>query len=266
MSGKRLRISKFFNRESGAGLLVPIDHGLTIGPVSGLRTLSEIGSWINNRHLGGIIAHKGMVERLARADLIRGLPVMVHLNGMTSMAPCPDTKELVTRVEHAIRLGADAVSIQVNFDGDNEAHNLTMLGAVVDEAERFGMPVLTMLYDKAKIGDKQAKHARLRHLIRLTLELGTDALKLAAPESVSEVAELLEDAFDDTAVFFAGGPLCSDDELFSLARAVSGYEWVGLCVGRNVFQRPSPSKVIGELHNILAMGRAGGREALASVA
>jgi class I fructose-bisphosphate aldolase/fructose-bisphosphate aldolase/2-amino-3,7-dideoxy-D-threo-hept-6-ulosonate synthase len=250
MSGKQIRWNRFHYPQTGVGMIVPIDHGLTIGPVEGLNNVSEISQWIGHEAITGVIAHKGMVERLSARGLLSGTGVMVHLNGMSSLSPTPDRKEMLTSVESAVRLGADGVSVQVNFDGKNDAHNLALLGGVVDSASRFGLPVLTMLYDKVQAqGD--AKLKRLRHLMRITIELGSDAIKIAAPESTAEIPHILEGLCEDTSVFFAGGPLCSDTELFELARAAIENGGAGLCVGRNVFQRPCPAETLTRLGGIL---------------
>jgi class I fructose-bisphosphate aldolase/fructose-bisphosphate aldolase/2-amino-3,7-dideoxy-D-threo-hept-6-ulosonate synthase len=187
---KKIRWSRFLDRHSGRGIIVPIDHGLTIGPLPGLDGMAQVARWIVHPGITGVIAHKGMVERLGSRDLLRGVGVMVHLNGMTSLAPEPDRKERLTSIEAALRLGADAVSLQLNFDGTNDAHNLTQLGAVVDEAQRHGLPVLTMLYDKVACDGEEQRTKRLRQLTRACVELGTDALKLAAPADASQLAAL----------------------------------------------------------------------------
>lgn len=248
---KKIRWSRFLDRKSGRGIIVPIDHGLTAGPLEGLDSMAQIARWITHPGITGVIAHKGMVERLGGRDLLRGLGVIIHLNGMTSIAPRPDRKERLTSVDAALRLGADAVSLQLNFDGANDAHNLTQLGGVVDEAQRHGLPVLTMLYDKVPCDDQAARVQRLRHLMRACVELGTDALKLAAPAVLSEVPVLLAGVQEHTAVFFAGGSLCSEEEMLRLAREVADCGAAGLCVGRNVFQRESAEGFLTRLQQVL---------------
>ena len=176
---------------------------------------------------------------------------MVHLNGMTSLAARPDQKERLTSVEAAARLGADAVSLQINFDGTNDAHNLTQLGATVDEAQRHGLPVLTMLYDKAPSADRTARIQRLRHLMRASVELGTDALKLAAPSVLSDLPALLSGVKEHTAVFFAGGAMSSDDQILRLAREAVAAGAAGLCAGRNVFQREDAGELLGRLESAI---------------
>lgn len=248
---KKIRWSRFLSPRSSRGIIVPIDHGLTIGPIPGLESLRRIESWINHPGITGVIAHKGMVERLGGRGLLQGRGVMIHLNGMTSVATAPNSKEMLTTVERAVRLGADAVSLQVNFDGTNDAHNLTLLGAVVDEADRFGLPVLTMLYDKVTTLPAEQSMARLRHLVRACVELGTDALKLAAPKDLSQIPAMLDGVQEHTAVFFAGGELCGETELLELARAVVRHGATGLCAGRNVFQREPAAPMLTRLQEAL---------------
>lgn len=261
---KKIRWSRFLHPQSGRGIIVPIDHGLTIGPIPGLDSLRRIESWIQHPGITGVIAHKGMVERIGGRGWLQGRGVMIHVNGMTSLASAPNNKELLTSVERAVRLGADAVSLQINFDGTNDAHNLRLLGTVVDEADRFGLPVLTMLYDK--VSDVRAEQglARLRHLARACVELGTDALKLSAPKDLSHIPALLDGVQEHTAVFFAGGELCGDEELLELAKTVVLHKASGLCIGRNVFQREAAPVMLSRLQEVVLEGRHEGRHAPAA--
>ncbi|WP_428266996.1 class I fructose-bisphosphate aldolase [Haliangium sp.] len=250
-AGKLLRLSRFRYRGSQRGLIVPIDHGLTLGPVDGLVSVARIGAWLTHHGVTGIIAHKGLIERLASRNMLGRLGVMMHLNGMSSLASKPDTKQLLTRVDTAVRLGVDGVSVQLNYDGDNDPHNMQLLGAVVDEAQRFGLPVLTMLYDKVESADPRARIARLRHLMRISIELGSDALKLAAPSNPDELPLILDGLCEDIPIFFAGGSLSSDEQLLSMTRLAATHGASGLCMGRNVFQRESADLLLDRLSRIL---------------
>ena len=251
-AGKRIRWSRFVDERTGRGLIVPIDHGLTLGPLPGLDTIERMARFVAHPAVTGIIAHKGLVERLGNRGLLGRAGVMVHLDGMTSIAEHPDRKEALTTVESAIRLGADAVSVQLNFDGQCDAHNLRLLGRITDEARAFGLPVLTMLYDKVPTESATARVARQRHLIRACVELGTDALKLAAPQDLAEIPALLEGVEEHTAVFFAGGQVRSERDLFDLAESAVAAGAAGLCAGRNVFQREDVGATLARLREILS--------------
>lgn len=243
--GKDLRMGRFRRPGSRLGLLVPIDHGLTIGPVAGLGSTGEIGRWIRHPAIDGVIGHKGLIERLARAGHLTGRGVMVHLNGMTTLAAQPDRKEMVTGIDAALRLGADAVSVQVNFDGVSDAHNLGLLGQVVDRAHDIGLPVLAMVYDKVEA--PEARTPRMRHLLRVAIELGADAVKIGAPATEADLAELLAGASEDVPIYLAGGPRRSLEEFLALARIALAHGAAGLCAGRNVFERPDPAAALDQL-------------------
>lgn len=251
MVGKKLRMSRFHYRNSKRGLIVPIDHGLTLGPIEGLSSVREIGGWIQNPAICGVVAHKGLAERLAAAGLLRGLGLMIHLNGMASFSYTADTKQRLTSIETALRLAADGVSFQVNFDGKNDVENLQTMGRVVDEASDYGLPVLGMVYDKVKNEERGKRVKRLRHLVRVSIELGCDAVKLAPPNDLSEVEELVDGLAEDIQIYFAGGDLGSADKLYEQARAYVDLGASGLCVGRNVFQRPDAHRILNELKDIL---------------
>jgi fructose-bisphosphate aldolase, class I len=250
-SGKTLRWSRFFARESGRALIVPIDHGLTLGPISGLSGVREIAGWIRDPAIDGVVAHKGMIGHLAGAGLLSGRGVMLHLNGMTSIGEQPDTKHRVTSVETAVRLGADAVSVQVNFAPHNHAHNLALLGQVVDEADAYALPVMAMVYPATPAEGDAATMRLHRHFLRIAYELGVDAIKTAAPVNFEDVHELLDGIGEHLPVLFSGGSLQSDEHLIGLAKTVAGSSAKGLCAGRNVFQHRDPGALLTQVRHEL---------------
>ena len=265
-AAKKIRQKRFLNQVTGKGIIIPIDHGLTLGPLKGIETTGHMAHWLRSPHINGVIAHKGMIERLAERGCLTG-GVMVRLNGMTSLASASDTKEMLTSVAAAARLGADAVSVQVNFTGENDRHNLILLGAVADEAAALGLPLLTMLYDKGPLVTEKKRILRQRHLLRAAIELGTDMLKISMP-NVAEVAPLLEDLQEEALIFVAGGQVADEGELLAQVSTALHYGAAGVCVGRNVFERSNPAEFLAMLaatihgHHSLAPGGAETKKAL----
>ena len=41
MIGKKIRMERIIDRNSGRTVIVPMDHGVTVGPIDGLINLSE---------------------------------------------------------------------------------------------------------------------------------------------------------------------------------------------------------------------------------
>ncbi|TDR79754.1 class I fructose-bisphosphate aldolase [Paludibacterium purpuratum] len=244
MARKR-RWSRFVDRQSGKALIVPIDHGLTLGPLEGLNRVEEVQRWLDPDVVSGIVAHKGFAERLGGAP---GCGLMIHLNGSLNIGETPDFKEMLTSVEAAIRLGADAVSIQANFSAVTAGHNLRMIGQAVDQAHAYGLPILCMVYDKGPMSGKDM--IPLRHFMRAAVELGVDALKVAAPENLNDIPSLVDGIQEHTPVLFAGGALADEMALLELATAVCLNGTGGICVGRNVFQRADPLATMTRLRDL----------------
>jgi len=250
--GRKIRERRILLSGTDVGLIVPIDHGLSVGPIKGISTLNEINHWINNKNISAIIAHKGTVELLTSNKILRSdAGVIVHLNGMSVLSDDPDTKQMVTDVESAVRLGADAVSLQVNFINTNFNHNFDMIGKVVDDAHKYGLPVLTMIYDNVSVDGKLEKFERMKKLTCAAVALGVDALKLSLPDHHERVGEWNAHLAGTAKVFFAGGTLMDENQLLTATAAVMRSGASGLCAGRNIFQHPEPTKLINKLADVI---------------
>lgn len=250
--GRKIRERRILLNGTDVGLIVPIDHGLSVGPIKGISSLTEINNWINNKNISAIVAHKGTVELLISNKILRSnAGIIVHLNGMSVLSDDPDTKQMVTAVESAVRLGADAVSIQLNFLNTNFNHNFDIIGRVVDDAHKYGLPVLAMIYDKVLVTGKSEKDDRMKKLTCAAVELGVDALKLSLPENNEQIDEWASHLIGTTKVFFAGGDLKDEIQLMDSTAAVMRSGASGLCAGRNIFQHPDPIKFINQLGDVI---------------
>jgi fructose-bisphosphate aldolase, class I len=264
--GRVRRWNRFVDPRGGRALIVPIDHGLTLGPIAGLHDLHAMQAWLGSGALTGTIMHKGMVERLHGASRI-GL--MIHLNGSVCIAgdagaspPDAMLKPQLTSVEEAVRLGADAVSVHLDMSPRSAVHYLPLLSRVAEQAHACGLPVLAMLYDKT---DGDLDLVRQRHFMRAAIEVGADVLKVQPPKDLQALPELLGGMQLHTPVLFAGGKLASENELLSLARATVQCGAAGLCVGRNVFQRPDPVESLMRVNHVLNQGGAHGMRAVSDL-
>lgn len=251
MLGKRRRLNRFHYPKSRRGLIVPLDHGLTVGPLPGIESVAAIQQWIGHSAICGVILHKGMAERLSAAGLLEDLGLMIHLNGMSTLSARPDTKVALASVETALRLGADAVSFQVNFDGQNDAENLSLMGRLTDQAAGYELPVLAMVYDKVPAQGREYI-SRQRHLIRIAIELGCDAIKIAPPAERDMLEEILAGAADDIEIYVAGGAQTEEQGILDLAESSLAAGATGLCIGRNVFQRPNAFSLLDKLQELVA--------------
>ncbi|MEM3060961.1 MAG: fructose-bisphosphate aldolase, partial [Candidatus Bathyarchaeia archaeon] len=111
--GKIRRLKKIF-REDKKTVIVPMDHGVSSGPIKGLENMQEIVNKLLKGRVDAIVVHRG----IAKSIDVGNAGLIVHLSGSTSLGPDPNRKVQVCSVEEAIMIGADAVSVHVNVGSD----------------------------------------------------------------------------------------------------------------------------------------------------
>jgi len=250
--GKAIRRERIFNRNTKKTIIVPLDHGFTVGPIHGLVDLRETIDRIAEGGANAVLMHKGLV-RCGHRTRGRDIGLIIHLSGSTAMSPYPNAKTLVSSVEEALKQGADAVSVHVNLGDPTERDMLKEVGLAAEKAADWGIPILAMVYARGdKIKDEYDPDV-VAHCARVGLELGADVIKVnytGDPESFSRVVEAC-----CVPVVIAGGPKLDSDRAFvqmvydSIQAGGSG-----LSVGRNVFQHRDPSKLIKALYTVVHGG------------
>ena len=102
---------------------------------------------------------------------------------------------------------------------------------------------------------------RLRHLLRATIELGTDLVKIGYDEALTKI---LADIREDVAVLVAGGQLSSQAEIFAQVSHALTAGAAGVCIGRNVFASEDPNGFLQSLAQIVH-GRMEAKESSAAL-
>ncbi|MCI4338010.1 MAG: fructose-bisphosphate aldolase [Thermoplasmata archaeon] len=211
---------------------VPMDHTVSMGPISGLEDLRAAAAALVRAGADLLIVTKGAVRQVA-PELGPSTYLGVHLSASTELSPSPDRKIRVGSAGEAVRLGADLLSVQVNFGVEGEGAMLADLGAAVEEAHALGLPVLCMTYVK---GARAASPSELQHAARAAADLGAGVVKVPYPGSPEALAALVRTT---PVPVLLGGGLRLDDEHAALERIRRALDAgiAGLCAGRNLFQR-----------------------------
>ncbi len=245
MVGKLIRIERIMNRETGRTVIVPMDHGVTVGPIEGLIDMKTTVNQVASGGANAIVIHKGLVEGGHRR---RGKDVglIIHLSGSTSLSPFPNAKTLVCTVEEAVKLGADALSIHVNIGNGTEREMLADLGWVAREARDWGMPLLAMMYPRGEKIQDEYDPTVIAHVARLGAELGADIIKVSYTGSVETFRKVV--AGCPVPVVIAGGPkMSSDRDILEMVKGSIEAGGAGVSIGRNVFQHRDPSRMVGAI-------------------
>lgn len=245
MVGKLIRLERIMNRETGRTVIVPMDHGVTVGPIEGLIDMKTTVNQVASGGANAIVIHKGLVEGGHRR---RGKDVglIIHLSGSTSLSPFPNAKTLVCTVEEAVKLGADALSIHVNIGNGTEREMLADLGWVAREARDWGMPLLAMMYPRGEKIQDEYDPKVIAHVARLGAELGADIIKVSYTGSVETFRKVV--AGCPVPVVIAGGPkMSSDRDILEMVKGAIEAGGAGVSMGRNVFQHRDPSRMVGAI-------------------
>jgi fructose-bisphosphate aldolase/2-amino-3,7-dideoxy-D-threo-hept-6-ulosonate synthase len=240
MLGKRIRIERVINRNTGKTVIVPMDHGVSMGPIDGLRDMAKTINAVAEGGANAVVLHKGVVG-FGHRGYGRDVGLIIHLSGSTKLAPDPNEKVLVCSVEEAIKLGADAVSIHINIGSKTEAEQLKKMGDITRVCMEWGMPLLAMMYPRGDGIDQYSEKA-VSLAARVGAELGADIVKTNFTGSVETFKRVVEGC--PVPVVVAGGPkMDSDEDILSMVRMAMDAGASGVAIGRNIFQAENPTKM-----------------------
>lgn len=262
MSGKTLRLKRFIAAHDGRIVILPLDHGLSCGPIPGLLRMEQAVAMGVRGGADALVLHKGMLRCL---DSLPGpLPgIFLHLSGSTQLGPDFHRKVLVATVEEAIRRGADGVSVHINLGDAHEAQMLRDLGAVGDACAVWQIPLLVMIYVRGAHAPAPVPDSAIAHAARVAAELGADIIKIPAPGDDRALADIARGSL--APLVLAGGSKVDDPGVF-LRRIESALQagFRGVAVGRNVFQHQHPEAPLRIIHRMVHDGLAAA-EALAQL-
>jgi len=246
--GKTRRLKRIMQPDNRT-VIVPMDHGVTVGPILGIENMQTVIDKLVKGNADAVLVHKGIAKRVdtGKAGLI------VMLTGVSNLNPNPNGKVQVCSVQEAIRIGADGVSVHINVGAQDEDKMLQTLGKVSEECEQFGMPLLAMMYPRGpKITSEHAPEV-VAHAARIGAELGADIIKTNYTGSIDTFKTVIESC--PIPVVIAGGPKCKSltevlQTTFDALQAGAS----GLSIGRNVFQCDNPTKITKALSSIVHQG------------
>jgi len=243
--GKRVRLNRI--TRNGRMLCIPMDHGVTVGPIKGLRRIYETIKKLERGGVTAILAHKGVLKHLPEPV---NSGIIMHASASTSLSASPNWKVQVAVVEEAIRLGADAVSVHINVGNKDEQHMLAKLGAIADACDEWGIPLIVMMYPRGENVKNPKDPEVIAHAARIGAELGADIVKVPMPSFDPEDIRLIVEGCP-APIVAAGGPKMDDDrKVLELARAVIDAGGIGVTFGRNVFQHEDPEAMARALRAI----------------
>ena len=153
MFGKKIRIERIIDRKSGKKVIIPMDHGTTMGPIKGLLDIKKAINDVVEGGANAILIHKGIVDAGHRGGG-KDVGLIVHLSASTSMSPDPSAKTLVCSVEEAIKLG------------DVRVANMIACGIYAAKKKIFGRDILISVIEHMAKGHESIIPVNIKALDR----------------------------------------------------------------------------------------------------
>ena len=239
--GKVIRLERVFNKDSEKTVIIPMDHGVSSGPLEGLKDMKKAINAVADGGANAVLVHKGIV-RHGHRGYGKDIGLIIHLSAGTSLSPDPNEKVLVTTVEEAVRMGADAVSIHVNVGADTDSEMYKDLGKVAEVCEYWGMPLIAMMYPRGRNIPDERDPEVVAHAARLGAELGADIIKTSYTGDIDSFREVVKGC--PAPIVIAGGPKTNTDEEFlQMVKDAIEAGGAGVAAGRNVFQHKDVSGI-----------------------
>lgn len=141
---------------------------------------------------------------------------------------------MIGDVEAAVAMGADAVSIHITLGHAHEREMLADFGRISTQCDRFGMPLLAMVYLDRSVAVTDKGVAAELHGVRVAQELGADVIKLADPGDDALLAEIVTSL--QVPVVVGGGARQDSAAFLQRINAMMASRISGIAVGRNIFQ------------------------------
>jgi 3-hydroxy-5-phosphonooxypentane-2,4-dione thiolase len=239
--GMKNRLSQMIR--DGRCLFLPIDHGYFQGPT---RKLEKPGETIQPLlpYCDAVFVTRGVLR--SSIDPEHTKPIILRVSGGTSMVGKDLANEgLTTSMEEAIRLNVSAVGISIFVGTEYERESLLNLAKLVDEGEKYGIPVMAVTAVGKELEKRDARYLALSS--RIAAELGARIVKTYWCENFDRVVTGCP-----VPVVIAGGPKVETErEVFEFVHDGMEKGAIGVNLGRNIWQNNHPVAMIKALRAII---------------
>ncbi|MBI4834451.1 MAG: 3-hydroxy-5-phosphonooxypentane-2,4-dione thiolase [Planctomycetes bacterium] len=240
--GTKNRLSQLIQPD-GHCFFLPIDHGYFQGPTRCLEKPDETAKPLLP-YCDALFVTRGVLR--ASIDAVKAKPIILRVSGGATMVGKDLANEgLITSIEEIIRLNATAVGISVFIGSDYEKESLLNLAKLVDDCERYGIPVMAVTAVGKELEKREARYLAL--CCRVAAELGARVVKTYWCKDFDKVVNGCP-----VPVVMAGGPQCeTEKEVLEFVYDGMQKGAIGVNLGRNIWQSPQPVAMAKALQAII---------------
>jgi len=241
--GMKNRLSRIFQPKTGKTVMLAVDHGFFQGPTTGLKDLKKTVTPLAP-HADCLFITRGMLR--TSIDPGNDVSICLRVSGGPSILGELSNEDLTTSVEEALRLNASGVGMSIFVGAKNEDRTIANLGRLVNEAERYGMPVLAV----TAVGKEMGRDARYLGLAcRIAAEIGAHIVKTYYCEDFRKIVEGCP-----VPIVMAGGKKLPERDALQMTANAIKEGASGVDMGRNIFQSDNPVGMIKAIRAIVHKG------------
>jgi fructose-bisphosphate aldolase, class I len=246
---KQDRMAPFLR--DGKSMLLAYDQGLEHGPSADFNEKNVDPTMIMETaakgRFNGVVFQKGVAERFYDGKV----PLIVKVNGKTSLPKGDPVSRQVCSVEHAISLGAKGVGYTIYLGSGHESEMFAEFGRVQEQAHARGIAAIAWIYPRGASVQSDTTKEIVAYAARTGLELGADAVKIKYTGDSASFSWAVK-AAAGVRVFMSGGPKApTDADFLDQVKGVMDAGATGLAVGRNVWQNEDPLALVEKLRNLI---------------
>ncbi|UCH88939.1 MAG: 3-hydroxy-5-phosphonooxypentane-2,4-dione thiolase [Thermoplasmata archaeon] len=238
--GIKNRLSRIINPKTGHTVMLAVDHGYFLGPTSGLekpdKTIEPLVPYADT-----LMLTRGVLRTSVKPDM--DIPIVLRVSGGTSILSELSNEGITTSMEEAIRLNVSGIALSIFVGAEYERQTLLGLSNLVNEAEKYGIPVLAV----TAVGKDMVRDSRYLGLAsRIAAELGAHFVKTYYCDDFEQVVDNCP-----VPIVIAGGKKLPEPEALELAHNAISKGAVGVDMGRNIFQSEHPVAMIQAVRSIV---------------
>jgi class I fructose-bisphosphate aldolase len=246
---KQDRMAPFL--KDGRSMLLAYDQGLEHGPSADFNDRNVDPAMIMDTaargKFNGVVFQKGVAERFYDGRV----PLILKLNGKSSLPKGDPISRQVCSVEHAVSLGAKGVGYTIYLGSSFESKMFAEFGRIQEQAHERGLPAIAWIYPRGASVQNDTSKEIVAYAARAGLELGADAVKIKYTGDPATFSWAVK-AAAGVRVFMSGGPKApTDDDFLRQVKGVIDAGATGLAVGRNVWQNQDPLAMADKLRKII---------------
>jgi class I fructose-bisphosphate aldolase len=238
----------------GKVLIVAYDHGLEHGPVD-FEDVPEsadperVFEAASHPAVTSVAVQKGIAEAYY-PSYEDSLNLLLKLNGTSNLWMGEPDSAVNCTVDYAYEVGASSVGFTLYGGSNNEVEMAEEFREAQERAREYELPVVMWSYPRGQGLKNDTAPSTIAYAARQALELGADVAKVKFPGSTEAMEETVRMA-GPTKVVMSGGSKTDDRAFLEDVKRTVDAGGKGLAVGRNVWQREDPSRILDALGAVI---------------